>query len=92
MAERADALKPDNGYIIDTVAWVRFMMGDYDKAHELLERAVELSGGDPVVMEHLGDVLLKLGKKGEALATYLKARREAAQNRESLDEKIKNLQ
>lgn len=92
LAERADALKPDNGYIIDTLAWIHFMMGDSQKAFELLEEAVELSGGDPVVMEHLGDVLVKLGRKPEALSTYLKARKSGAVNQEALNEKIDRLQ
>ncbi|UQZ88481.1 hypothetical protein C4J81_04385 [Deltaproteobacteria bacterium Smac51] len=91
LAERADALKPNNGYIIDTIAWIHFMLGNDHKALMYLEQAVVLSEGDPVVMEHLGDVLSKLGRPEEALDAYLKAREGGAQNQEELNEKIDKL-
>ncbi|MDR1921202.1 MAG: tetratricopeptide repeat protein, partial [Candidatus Adiutrix sp.] len=34
MAEKANAIKPDDGAIIDTLGWIRYMMGEDDKALE----------------------------------------------------------
>ncbi len=73
LAERADALKPDSGYIIDTLGWIHYHLGNTNQALRLLERAVPLSSQDPVVLDHLGDVLLKLGRTKDALVNYRQA-------------------
>ena len=44
-----------------------------DQAHEHLVLAAELTGGDPVVSEHLGDVHLLMGNKARALEFYEQA-------------------
>jgi predicted negative regulator of RcsB-dependent stress response len=40
-----------------------------------LERAAQLTGGDPVISEHLGDVHLALGQPTLALENYEEAAR-----------------
>ncbi|WP_213032524.1 hypothetical protein, partial [Acinetobacter baumannii] len=47
--------------------------GDYIKAKELLLKALEKEKEDPVLYEHMGDVLLKLGREKEAQEYYKKA-------------------
>ena len=47
---------PDNGAYIDSLGWVYYRLGRLPEARIQLERAVDLTGGDPVVREHLGDV------------------------------------
>lgn len=95
MAEKADELKPDSGYIIDTLGWIHHRLGNDKKALTALERAVPLSGGDPVVLDHLGDVLMNLGRHKEALKTYRKALESDFSNhqelQEVLDDKIRQL-
>ncbi|MDR2724950.1 MAG: tetratricopeptide repeat protein [Candidatus Adiutrix sp.] len=91
MAEKADTLKPDQGYILDTVAWVHYQMGQPQKALPLLERAVPLSRRDPVVLDHLGDVLAALDRNQEALDAYRQALAGGFANQEELNEKIKKL-
>lgn len=91
MANKANALKPDNGYIVDTIGWIHFMMGDAEKALPLLRRAAELSDGDPAVLEHLGDALWKLKRGRDALLEYLKAREQGSPNEDELNEKIEIL-
>src|SRR5207244_274560 len=49
-------LDPDNGAYIDSLGWVYYRLGRLSEARIELERAVKLTGGDPVVHEHLGDV------------------------------------
>ncbi len=91
LAERADILKPGNGYIIDTLAWIHFHLGDLKKALALLEQAADLSNNDPVVLDHLGDVLAKLGRNQDALIAYRRALERGFTNPEELNEKIKRL-
>jgi tetratricopeptide (TPR) repeat protein len=71
--QKAVALKPDNGYIIDSLGWVYYRLGDYHKAIKELTRSLELESGDPQIHEHLGDAYRALGNKTQTLAHYRKA-------------------
>ncbi len=66
MIERAVAARPEDGYIVDSLAWAYYRTGRYDKAVAPMERAVELMPVDPVVNDHLGDVYWAVGRKREA--------------------------
>ena len=66
MIEKAVELRPNDGFIVDSLGWALYRLGDYPKAAEYLERAVELEPGDPTINEHLGDALWKVGRKIEA--------------------------
>jgi tetratricopeptide (TPR) repeat protein len=87
MISRALELRPDDGYITDSLGWVYYMRArpllqsaraaDVEQGRALLqkalrelERASQLTGGDPVVAEHLGDVWLLKGDKRRALEFY----------------------
>jgi len=54
LIRRALAIEPDDGFFIDSLGWVYYMRGDYPRAVEQLERAIEHAGDDPTVTEHLG--------------------------------------
>ena len=66
MIETAVELRPDSGYIVDSLAWVFYRLGRYDEAVEPMERAVSLLPVDPIVNDHLGDVYWKVGRTREA--------------------------
>ena len=66
MLDRAVALRPDDGYIVDSLGWVHYRLGEYPEAVEVLERAVELEPGDPVINDHLGDAYWRVGREREA--------------------------
>ena len=66
MLEKAYALRSNDPYIIDSVGWGHYLIKDYFKAEKFLKRAVELMPNDPVVNDHYGDILWKLGKKIQA--------------------------
>ena len=84
---RAMELRPDNGYIVDSLGWVYYMRarpmiaaGDVaggrkwlTKAIEELQRAHELTGGDPVISEHIGDAYLLLDDRRRALDKFEEA-------------------
>ena len=61
MLHRAVELRPEDGFIVDSLGWAYFRLGDYDKAVTYLERAVELEPGDPVINDHLGDAYWRVG-------------------------------
>lgn len=66
LIERAVALKPDDGYIVDSLGWAHYKRGNYKEAVRYLERAVELRPDDPVLNDHLGDALWRVGREREA--------------------------
>jgi Flp pilus assembly protein TadD len=66
MLERAVELRPDDGFIVDSLGWVHYRVGEYDAAVDSLERAVELEPGDPVINDHLGDAYWRVGREREA--------------------------
>lgn len=66
LIEKAVSLKPDDGYIVDSLGWAHYKLGDYGKAVKYLERAVELRPEDPVLNDHLGDALWRTGREREA--------------------------
>jgi tetratricopeptide (TPR) repeat protein len=84
---RALDLRPDDGFILDSLGWVYYMRarplfdtGRKEEAKKYLDRALkellraqELTGGDPVVSEHLGDAYLLLDQKHRALQNYQEA-------------------
>ena len=66
LIEKAVALKPDDGYIVDSLGWAHYKLGNYAEAVRFLERAVELKPQDPVLNDHLGDALWRVGREREA--------------------------
>jgi len=66
LIEKAVALKPDDGYIVDSLGWAHFKLGNFKEAVRFLERAVELKPEDPVLNDHLGDALWHVGRQREA--------------------------
>jgi tetratricopeptide (TPR) repeat protein len=73
LIERAFKLKPEDGYIIDSLGWAMFLMGETDQAVVHLEKAVESDPSDPTINEHLGDAYWKIGRRQEALFQWRRA-------------------
>jgi len=70
LIKRALDIEPEDGFYVDSLGWVYYQKGDYKKAVEQLEKAVNLTGSDPTITEHLGDAYRKLGKVKEASHEY----------------------
>ena len=73
LIQRAADARPDQGYIIDSLGWAYFKLGQMTKAIEYLERAAELSPTDSEVIEHLGDAYWRAGRETEARFEWLAA-------------------
>ena len=73
MIERAVELRPNDGYIVDSLGWVLYRLGDYQGATEQLERAVVLRPEDPTINDHLGDAYWRVGRLLEARFQWRRA-------------------
>jgi tetratricopeptide (TPR) repeat protein len=90
LIRRALEMHPDNAAIIDSLAWVYYRRGDFKAAVRELEKATAAGGRDPVIVEHLGDVYLKVGRDVDAERSYrdAAARTEDPEQRRALERKI----
>ena len=73
MIERAVTAQPDNGAIVDSLAWVYFQLGRYEDAVEPMELAATLEPVDPILLDHLGDVYWAVGREIEATFQWNRA-------------------
>ncbi|MBN8631486.1 MAG: tetratricopeptide repeat protein [Rhodobacterales bacterium] len=73
MIQKAVAADPEQGYIIDSLAWAYFKLGRYADALEPMEKASLLEPVDPIVTDHLGDVYWMNDRKLEARFQWRRA-------------------
>ena len=66
LIKRALQMRPEDGYITDSLGWVYFMQGQFEQAVPNLEAAVELLPYDSTINDHLGDAYWKVGRTTEA--------------------------
>ncbi len=66
MLEKANKLRSNDPYIIDSLGWVLFKLERYKESKKYLEMAVRLMPGDPIVNDHYGDALWKNGNEIQA--------------------------
>lgn len=69
LVENAVRQDPGNGFIIDSLAWVYFKLGQVEKAWGHIRDAVAVEN-DSTIWEHYGDIAKALGKKSEARKGY----------------------
>ena len=66
LIRKAVKLDPNAGYIVDSLGWAHYKLGNYTEAVEHLERATELRPDDAVINDHLGDAYWRVGRRLEA--------------------------
>ena len=66
MLEKANKLRSNDPYIIDSLGWALFKLEKYKESKNFLQQAVRLMPGDPIVNDHYGDVLWKNGNQIQA--------------------------
>ena len=89
MAKKAIAADPENDAYQDTIGWIYYQMGIYNLALIHIKKSVENRENSAVVIEHLGDVYLKLGDLKEAKSQWKRAL-EIDKENERLKQKIEN--
>ena len=73
MLERAVAQRQDDGYIVDSMGWALYKLGEFEDAVNYLERAVALRPQDPVINDHLGDTYWRVGRRDESRIQWRRA-------------------
>jgi tetratricopeptide (TPR) repeat protein len=91
LIESALTVKPDNGYFVDSLAWVYFKQGKNKRAWQEIQRAVQLVDSDPVIWEHYGDIARALNLRSEARHGYARALRLEGENQESVRGKLSQM-
>ena len=74
MIKRAVQQRPDDGYIVNSLGWAYYRIGNYPEAVKQLERAIELKPEDPTINDHLGDAYWRVGRTLEAKFQWAHAR------------------
>ena len=87
LAQKAIELSPNTSAYLDTIGWIYFKLGDFEKAKEFIAESIVYDDSSAVVLEHYGDVLIALDNRDEALIFYKKAL-ELDRDSSSLSEKI----
>lgn len=72
LLEKALALAPADPFIMDSMGWVEFRMGNLEQAEQLLRRAHALRS-DPEIALHLGEVLWQRGDQADAMKLWREA-------------------
>ena len=74
LIRKAVDLRPSDGYIVDSLGWAHYRLGQFDDAVRELERAVSLKPDDAVLNDHLGDAYWRAGRRLEATFQWSHAR------------------
>src|SRR5258708_15813877 len=73
MTGRAGQLRPNDGYIIYSLGWAFYRLGNFTQASRYLEHAAELRPEDPTINDHLGDAYWQTGRVVEARNQWRRA-------------------
>jgi len=73
LIRRALDIKPDDGYYLDSLAWVYFRRGRFEEALKYQKKALQAVADDPVMHEHMGDILWKGGDHEKARSHWRRA-------------------
>jgi tetratricopeptide (TPR) repeat protein len=79
LIDKAMKMAPGDPFIMDSMGWVQYRMGNLDEAETQLRRAYELRK-DPEIAVHLGEVLWKKGEKSAAQKLWREARAKDPKN------------
>ncbi len=94
MISKAVAAEPENGAYRDSLGWVLYRLGRYGEAVAELRKAASDKQPDAVILDHLGDALLKVKQPEKAKDAWRRAAetlRKAGEPKKALemDRKIK---
>jgi len=87
---KAVALRPDDGYMVDSLGWALYRAGKYQESAEWLEKAVSIVADDSTILDHLGDAYWRTGRQTEARYKWQRAHElsKDADFRASLEQKL----
>lgn len=91
LVKKASRMEPDNGFILDSVAWVAFKQGNFQEAWKYIGFSVDVVDDDPTIWEHYGDIAAAMGKKKEARKGYNNAIKHGTKHLKRVKKKLKAL-
>lgn len=93
MSKRSNLLVEGNSAFLDTYAWIKYQQEDYETALNWMKKAIDVMDSEgidrPVLLEHYGDILLKVGEVEAALDSWNRAL-EAGGDKGILEAKIRD--
>lgn len=92
LLESALSKDPDNGAFLDSYGWIFFQSGDVKNAYDYIRKAMARIHNDPVVFEHLGDILVKHNDREGAGKAYGRSLEYNSDNTEPVRKKIIELE
>lgn len=90
LIEKAIKNRPNAGFIIDSLGWLYFKKGYYNKAIMELKKAMKLTPEDASISEHLGDVYFKISDFMNALKIYKSTLSLKNAEKDRINKKIKD--
>jgi tetratricopeptide (TPR) repeat protein len=87
MIRKALSYEPENGAFLDSYGWVLYRLGELREAEIQIKKALEATGDDPIIHEHLGDIYQALGETEKAQEAWEQAL-QLDQHNEKLREKL----
>lgn len=88
--KKALTIQPRNGYFLDSLGWIYFKKGDSKKALTQIQKALIYADPDPVLYDHLGDILFSLKNYDEATGAWKNSRSLALHQKDNLDGEMPN--
>lgn len=79
LIQKALGMAPNDPFIMDSMGWVQYRMGNLSEAAAHLRKAYSLRN-DPEIAVHLGEVLWKLGQQDDARKLWREAKAKDPQN------------
>jgi tetratricopeptide (TPR) repeat protein len=90
--KKALTIQPRNGYFLDSLGWIYFKKGDSEKALAQIQKALIYTDPDPVLYDHLGDILFSLKNYDEATGAWKNSHSLTLHNKDDLGGEMPNPQ
>jgi tetratricopeptide (TPR) repeat protein len=91
LIQKALEMEPDNGYFLDSLAWLYYKTDELEQAWETINRAVASVKEDPVMWDHYGDIARSMDKLGQARKAYQRALKLDPPNPDQIQLKLDSL-
>ena len=73
LAKQAYEADPTAGFVLDTFGYSKLLQGQTSEAIDLFTEALNVTGGNPTILEHLGDAYWNAHQRRDAIASWQKA-------------------
>ena len=69
----ANKIQPNSAPYLDTLGWIYFHLEQYEKSLEYVQRSYSIDSTNPIIVEHLADILMATNQISKANLIYLQA-------------------